>query len=420
MKIIISLFVVLGIACMLLPSLLSTEAGKELIASYAQPSFDKKLSIGKLSLSWQGPQVAQDVLFKDIQGKQLLAAHIIAIDEGLFTLARKAIDRKAKEIIDIKDSSLFASLSVDIDSIPSEWIAKLYPHPKDLQQLLIAFFGPEVKIEGKVQWQGGEGPLHLKAAGAQGQVSIKGNVGKNAFFLDEPLQAQTSLSPDFIKWLQQKTSFPQGLAATGSPLSLLIDPEGFVLPLDFRRPFPVYLSSFAIGKGKLTIDRLQFSIEAPLAKKVAEWTSSKLKELAIEATPLYFSVKEGVATLLRQDFLVNSLYPLSAWGKIDILSDDADLIIALSGAAINKLKVSSLPNDLWLQIPVSGPLDNLHVEGTAPAARLATLMAYSQGSLSGILLGTALQWALGSSTEKTPKPTTSPLPWEDLLKKTKK
>ena len=134
-------------------------------------------------------------------------------------------------------------------------------------------------------------------------------------------------------------------------------------------------------------------------------------------TPAYFSLNQGALKLERVDMLISESYPIAAWGNVDFEKERVNMIIALSGAAIDKaFGFANIPANTFLQIPLKGKLDNPSIDKTKAAARLSALVAQSQGGPQGTVIGTVLDIASGGLSEGAPpKPTTNPLPWAALM-----
>jgi len=93
-----------------------------------------------------------------------------------------------------------------------------------------------------------------------------------------------------------------------------------------------------------------------------------------------------------------------------------DVVIGLTGKALSyALKIPKMDKDTMLQLPLRGKIKNAKIDQAKAASRIASILAKYKAGSEGFMLGTVLDIANGKQP-KVPPQTTSPLPWEGLLK----
>ncbi len=281
------------------------------------------------------------------------------------------------------------------------------------QNVFAPIFGHLIDTEIEVDTNGTHGYANVDLKGNNGYLVFKGLITDNMLTLKAPLYLQTQPSEQLGRELFREYLPPLGELLTGdSPMSILIDPEGFVVPVsDFD------INMVKIKKAKLELGKLIFRNKGEV-KKIAKFLNANSNDnVSIWFTPQYFSVDDGLVEISRTDFLLMDRYPLAFWGKIDLARDYIDATLGISDRALeNAFNVKGLAANSLLQIPVKGKLDKPKVDTSMAIARIGSLAAKQKGSPEGLLIGTVLDIANGSSREKTPAPTTNPLPWADQMK----
>jgi hypothetical protein len=118
----------------------------------------------------------------------------------------------------------------------------------------------------------------------------------------------------------------------------------------------------------------------------------------------------------RFDMLVANLYPLACWGNIDLPSNQLDMTLGISGQTLRSaFNIQTMNSQDLLQIPIKGKGGHVKIDRKRALARISALLAQSQGSVEGFILGSVLEIAATEKDPLPPPPTTNPLPWKDLF-----
>lgn len=286
------------------------------------------------------------------------------------------------------------------EKIPSAYF------PKEIK----GAFGAAIDVDASGSIQNKSGPIRISLNGAVGRFDLDGELAQGILYLNSPINAEAKATPEFGRFVLAGISpLLESLIKSESPITIHIDREGFSLPL-----FPLQLEGATVRRAKIELGKLLFENRGELKKALSLIRPVASESISAWFTPLYFSIRNGVVSIPRFDFLVMNRYPMASWGKIDLHKDYVDMVVALSGFAVNEaLQLGLNDTGFMLQLPLRGPVNNVKLETSNAAAKLAALSVKSQGSKAGLVLGTLLDLANGTilKESKVPPPTTNPLPW---------
>lgn len=279
-----------------------------------------------------------------------------------------------------------------------------------MQDKVAALAGRTLDVEVKVELKHMEGPVYAELKGENGFVKLDGKLTDDIFTLNKPFVAKVKVTPELGKAvLQDIVPFLNEVLGADKPLEITIDPSGFSVPV---KTFNV--NRLQIGSASLDMGKMSFSGNGELGKILSLFSKSASNTLSVWFTPLYVSMDSGVVNVQRTDLLITGHYPIAVWGKVDLPGDKVNMIIGLTAQALKySFKIGNLDKDYVMQIPFRGTIANAAIDKTKAAAKISALIAQSQGGSKGMVLGAVLQIAGGGlSDEKTPAPTTNPLPWK--------
>lgn len=309
------------------------------------------------------------------------------------------------------------NMSVQMDgslvAIPAPLLCKVICSDTLLSHQSDALFGPTFDATIKVQLQQMNGPISMKANGKNGNVSFSGRIQDGILTLTDNLYAEFAVTPQLGQYvLQEFIPVLNGILSSDQPLKIFINKEGFSMPIRDITPTAV-----SVGGAMVDIGKVQFSSQSQLAKALSLLTPENSESLKVWLTPIYVAMNAGVVRIERMDMLLNERFPLAAWGTVNLDRDRVDMIIGLSGAAIGSaFNISNVPKSYILQVPFKGPLNNPSLDKARVVGRLSALAAQSQGGAHGMVFGTVLDILSGGLKEASPpKPTTQPLPWQNLM-----
>lgn len=315
-------------------------------------------------------------------------------------------------VLNRQDLSLNFDASLEAVSIPMLCEFSCVD-PKTRNQIE-ALIGPLLNATVRAKLQRMNGPLYVALKGKNGSLTFDASINNGYLQLNQNLVAEVAVTPQLSTHVfNELLPVLSGMLSADHPIRLTIDRQGFSIPINDPSETTV-----SIGKATLDAGKVKFSGDSQLAKVLSLLTPSNTDQFNVWLTPAYVSLKQGFLRLERVDMLISENYPIAAWGDVDFNKERVNMIIALSGAAIDKaFGFSSVPASSFLQIPLRGRLDNPSLDKTKAAARLSALVAQSTGGPQGAVIGTVLDIASGGLTEPSPpQPTTNPLPWAALMK----
>lgn len=315
----------------------------------------------------------------------------------------------------VNKQDLSLSFNANIQALPVPLLCQFVCLDPKLKQKIEAIIGPTLNANVQAQLQHMNGPFFAEVQGNNGRLTLDAYLNDSIMTLNKDMTAELNVTPELGDHvLKDLIPILGGMLAAEHPIYLTIHKEGFYLPLRNASALTAQ-----IQKGSLNLGKVRFSDQSQIAKAFALLMPASSSQL-VWITPAYFSLAQGVLTLERVDMLINSYYPIAAWGNVDIGKDRVDMTIALSGAAIAKaFHVPGISNSYFLQLPLKGRLNHASIDKTKAVGRLSALAAHSQGGPQGAVLGTVLDIATGGLSENAvPSPTTNPLPWSDLMAQT--
>jgi|GEM_PF-6693909 len=272
-----------------------------------------------------------------------------------------------------------------------------------------AVFGPTVDGTLQAQLRALQGPIQFSVAGSLGSIALDGLLNNGYLTLRTPFHLQLTPSPALGESvLQELLPILNDMVRGDQKIQLTIDPQGFYLPL--RNPT---LETIQIGQLTLALGRLEFDNGGQMAKIISLIRQTTDPIIPVWFTPIYISAQNGVIQVQRFDMLALDRFPLALWGSIDIPDDKIDMVVGLSGSALQSAFRVRVPElDYMMQFPLRGKIGSASIDKGRAAARIAALTAAAAGGPQGLVLGAVLGLASGVFTDpKPPAPTTNPLPW---------
>lgn len=280
-----------------------------------------------------------------------------------------------------------------------------------------AIFGNRVEIVADTNLNKMNGPVKASVTGENGSVSLDGKISNGVFVLNQPLVAQSKITPQFGRDVFGLVLPILNSALSGdNPIVIQVAPQGFSLPIagfDFEK------TSF--NSATISLGKIRFSNEGELAQLLGLLNVKSQDNFNVWFTPAYLSLNQGVLKIERFDMLVANQYPLAVWGSVDFPKDYVNLEIGLTGKAIAQaMGIKNLETDGMLIVPLRGPVGKPSINKTKVATQISRIAIETQvpeGRLIGGLLGLA-SGVLGGDTTPPP-PTTNPLPWDTGTKEKK-
>lgn len=308
--------------------------------------------------------------------------------------------------------SAFISVKGNLKHFPVKLMTHLATGDIKFAEKIEAAVGMQVDADVFAKIRDKNGPLKVDLKGLNGTLHLDGRIENGVLLLNAPLTATLKVTPQLeAAVISEMLPLLDSVISASDPIELTIPQEGFSLPLQ-----PLSLNEMKIKRAEVMLNKMEFCETSPLGK-ASGLLGVRSKTVEVWFTPAYFSLNRGILELSRTDMLIGGAYPLASWGTVNFNDDDLHLIIGLSGQALKKaFSITGINNNYMLQVPLQGPIKKPQLDLAKAAPRLSALVAQSQGGAEGKILGTFFDVAtdlIGS--EKTPPPTTNPLPWEGMI-----
>jgi hypothetical protein len=287
---------------------------------------------------------------------------------------------------------------------------------------LNTLFGPTVNMTAMAKIQNNSGQVKLSLHSPHTRASIDGLLTDGVLTLNDTIYAQITLTPEIAKLLLKDINpLSSSAIEAGSPLTLEIGQDNFSLPL-----IPFSLKDGVIPHMKIELGKIFCENKGNLSDLmgILKLTGvSKEKRLETWFSPINISLEHGLITCERTDILLADAYQICTWGTIDLVNDDVNLTLGLTADCLKKaFKIKNLPNTYVLQIPMTGSLNDVHVNTALATTKVATLLLWQQKAAAGAIAGGPAGALLGDflnkigpipdQNEKAP-PAHHPLPWEE-------
>jgi len=439
-------------------------------SNYGRVFFEKKLSkklnvystIEHLSLSWFGPQIAEDIQFRnhdlsinvksvtiDIPFWKIFKLDHITqktifnldttfkLKDGMFVLpsrSAKIADCNAELKIennqafltargitsDVKRKGSFSlrgnkdknlhtsSINFKSENIPTYVLdavfALRYPEKK---AFFSKFLGEHVDLNYNTSQRNRSGPIDIEVDSTYCFSKMYFQREKDTLHLNRDLKATLHISEDLSTLLLQNIN-PLFLTGISS-----IDPcQIFISRKNFRYPLPFDKNKLNISFGTVDMKQIAANLGDSLNFLI---TILKLPQfhrgddVSMWFTPMNFKIENNIVTTDRMDVLIDHDIHVCTWGQINLANNKVDMVLGLTADALKKaFHIKNLPDDFVLQIPMKGKTNKIKFDVKKAAAQIALLMAGSttKGWM-GDVLGT-----LGQIHAKKAPPPKRPFPWE--------
>lgn len=244
-----------------------------------------------------------------------------------------------------------------------------------------------------------------------------GNV--NAYLTDgvvklyKPIRASLKITPALANFFLKKMNVSLSLA--NNPLQLFISDQGFYFPLEHFDIKTLQIRQARVDLGRILCENRGNPLEVSGFFKLSQ---DKHGQLALWFAPMDFSVGNGLMQIDRTEVLFNDAYQIAFWGRMDLAKNYVNMVLGLTEQSLRKaLGIRGLPKSFVLQIPMTGPVDNVKINTEIATARITFLLAKASGltdqaGLWGGIVNTLGEFANDQTTVPPAKP---PFPWQEQL-----
>ncbi len=300
-------------------------------------------------------------------------------------------------------------LDVNISDLPLSLFCDTFCVDKSIDQKIEALFGPTLNVNVHTALKQANGPVQAILNGPTGQVTLDARIENGMLYLNQPFHANFTATKALGHSILQDI-FPllSGTVSADQPFKITIEHSGFAFPI---RDFD--LSGIQISKGTLSLGDVKFTKDGQLGEILSLLTPADANLISVWFTPLYFSMNKGELNLSRIDMLISNHFPIAAWGTLNFPKDKIQMMIGLSGDAISYAFNVDVDSEYMLKLPLKGKIASPSLDKSKATTKIGALVAHSQKSTHGSILGAVLDLASGGLTDdKPPRPTTQPFPWE--------
>jgi hypothetical protein len=237
-----------------------------------------------------------------------------------------------------------------------------------------------------------------------------------------PKIASTPLAkPIFVRILEAKS---QGKIEIGSLSLSWFGPQKFeqvrwsrdtingtVENLQMEAPFWSFSRPLSLEKlvGQGTLDLGQVECQSLLNK-----TAPSI-QLNAWFSPIAFRMDRGLVEVGRTDVLLADAIRVCAWGKIDLIHDQVQIVLGLPAETLQKsFGMVDLPENYVLKVPIKGSTKDPEIAMGPAAVEIAAVIASRQISKESFL-GTLANLLSKPKEDQDVPPAKRPFPWEQSL-----
>jgi hypothetical protein len=307
-----------------------------------------------------------------------------------------------------------ANMKIDFNAkgLPTPMIRPLLFLDLAAQKKLEVVIGEHLDAQVRLELNQMNGTILSEIQSNRSYASLDGQIKQGILILNKPLEWEIQVTSALSKaFLSESIPFFSTAFSSDEPIKLIIEPQGFSIPF-----IPFELNKATIQKGKILLGKVHFYNAGDLNNLLNILKPVSSDRLTIWFTPLYFQMNQGKFIAKRVDMLIAYQYPLASWGTFDLNSRQLNMVLGLNAQSLKSaFNIQGLDSNSMLQIPIVGNNGDIQLDKKKATARISALMAQSQGSAEGRLLGTLLEFVASDNylDSHPPSPTTQPFPWHN-------
>lgn len=245
------------------------------------------------------------------------------------------------------------------------------------------------------------------------QLNINAYLNEGIVKLYKPIQGSLKITPNLADHLLKTMNI--NLVHAGNPLRLHISDKGFYMPIQ-----PFNLENLYIRDGLLDIGKITCSNAGSPndVEGIFKLNTSKKKNIDLWFAPTEFSISNGFLNVDRTEILFNKAYQIAVWGRVNLIKQYVNMILGLTAQSLNEaFGLRGLPKNFVLQIPMTGPIGDVHINKELAATRVALLLAKTSGVTKnagafGSIFDVLGEFANDQSSVPAPK---KPFPWDRTI-----
>lgn len=298
--------------------------------------------------------------------------------------------------------------------IPINFVGGVFPFSVDVKTKLLSLAGPQINVNIANHFTNGQGPLTIRIHSSNLQANLPLILTHNAILLENNLTAELKINEEINQaFFREINPLISSNAYSEHPIFLQVNKENFYLPI-----WPYSFQNFKVQSASLDFGKI-FIKNSNTLYDIFQFLDIEEDKPSVEAwfTPIFFSINHGVLEYKRFDALLDRRVRLALWGKTDLIKQRINTNLGIDPEVIKKhFRNTSLKTKNFFVIKIRGPISSPEVDWSSAYARIALLKSYSLVSP----FSSFADHLFSSLGDTTPPQTTSPLPWEQEIKKTQR
>lgn len=303
------------------------------------------------------------------------------------------------------------SQSAEWKEIPTNFVGGIFPFSTDVKTKLLSLAGPQINVNIDNHFTAGQGPITIRIRSSNLQAHFPLILTDKAILLEHDLTAELKINEEINQaFFREINPLISSSAYSEHPVFLQVNKENFYLPI-----WPYSFEDFTVQSAFLDFGKI-FIKNSSTLYDIFQFLDIEEDKPFVEAwfTPVFFSIHKGILEYKRFDALLDHRIRLALWGKTDIIKQRLNTNLGIDPEVIKKhFHNTSLKTKNFFIIKIRGPISSPEVDWSSAYARIALLKSYSLVSP----FSSFADRLFSSLGDTTPPQTTSPLPWEQEMKK---
>ncbi len=302
---------------------------------------------------------------------------------------------------------------LNLELLPVRQLTEIYPMDQETRVLVQAVLGELVnaRIYGRISQM--SGPLTVDVKSSNFKATLPILLQPEGIYLRDVVDAELTLTPEVNQTLITDIN-PLLIAGAYSdhPIRIVIDPQGFMIPIH-----PYNLQGVKIGKAMIDIGRIRIRNGGDIQELMNFLKATDITpdgEMTAWFTPIYMSQNNGVASYSRVDMLLANEFHIALWGSINLITNKVRMTLGIAPSTLKKrFNIAGLSKKDMFQVKMRGTTKDLDLDWSSATTRIGILVGTAVGGPIGSLIGGILEQIVSAlGDEPSPPPTTSPFPWE--------
>lgn len=290
-----------------------------------------------------------------------------------------------------------------VDNLPSIFLDIL-----PVSMKLSPIFGDRVSATFNSYMKEGKGNLECIVNAPMCKTALYAKLNDGYLYLTKPWQAELVITPELSEMLFKDMGVT--LASSSNPLTVYVDPRGFVMPYRNYKVLDLHLPFARVDIGRLVV-RNQGNPENISELFKLQFDQRKLIHLWF--APMDLSIKNGIMSIDRTEVLYNQAQEICYWGQIDLEREYVNMILGLTAQSLDSALGIVLPPNYVLKVPLRGPYGNVQLDKQAAMSQIAMLIAGRVGSMAPGPWGSLFEaFGEAAKNQSDVPPPKHPFPWE--------